>query len=369
VSFPRHELHRPPPSHRRSLDPEFLAGPSVERGCDASTLWAVMSRRDDFTQATKDVLAKRVGYRCSLPECRAHTSGPGDSDKASNLGEAAHIRGARRGAARYDSNQNPAERKSLHNGLWACAGCAKHIDDAKSTYTVEKLEEYKREAERRAKDELGRKIPIAGENDALAETIADRVFGKLEASRQDSQRRRLNDLELFDRQVRHALAEHAGSLESGGVTPEELLSEPEFQKIADNYAVEAQREALLERARMLAHALVGTLCSQNLAISQKSRVERTIRELDPPDVLLLYRLNSVRIEERLPNDSFDREGMKRMEMLDEHPSSRDVLRAAGCVDWENNGGIGGGAIYARVTSIGSNVLEVLHGYVKETSNQ
>ena len=32
--------------------------------------------RDDFSPSIKDILAKRVGYRCSNPKCQVLTSGP-----------------------------------------------------------------------------------------------------------------------------------------------------------------------------------------------------------------------------------------------------------------------------------------------------
>ena len=47
---------------------------------------------DDFSDATKRVLASRVGTLCSNPFCRALTSGPQDDPKkAVNIGVAAHI--------------------------------------------------------------------------------------------------------------------------------------------------------------------------------------------------------------------------------------------------------------------------------------
>lgn len=114
---------------------------------------------------------------------------------------------------------------------------------------------------------------------------------------------------------------------------------------------------------MLAYALAGTLCSENLTIAQKSRVERVVRELDPAEVFLLYKMSLVQIE-RQDNDSFDREGMARMDMLEQQPISRDILRASGCVHWENNGGFDGGVNYAHVTTIGQAVLEILSGYTR-----
>src|SRR5690554_3814405 len=140
-------------------------------------------KRDDFSTATKDILAKRVGYRCSLPDCRAQTSGPADSETASNLGVAAHIRAARPGGARYDPNQTTTDRKSFYNGIWVCNPHGKHIDDAKSTYTVEKLTEYKREAELRAKNELGRPLPVAGEYESLIERYSNSLVKKLQSNR------------------------------------------------------------------------------------------------------------------------------------------------------------------------------------------
>ncbi len=47
--------------------------------------------RDDFPLPVKDALAKRVGYRCSNPQCRQSTSGPQDDPtKFVNTGVAAH---------------------------------------------------------------------------------------------------------------------------------------------------------------------------------------------------------------------------------------------------------------------------------------
>ena len=48
--------------------------------------------RDDFTQNTKELLARRVGFRCSNPDRRKPTSGPQDDPRGSvNIGVASHI--------------------------------------------------------------------------------------------------------------------------------------------------------------------------------------------------------------------------------------------------------------------------------------
>ncbi len=75
--------------------------------------------RDDFAQRTKDILAKRAGFLCSNPSCRALTSGPsnGTDEGTVNLGVAAHIKAAAPGGPRYDPRQTPEQRSSLTNGL------------------------------------------------------------------------------------------------------------------------------------------------------------------------------------------------------------------------------------------------------------
>ena len=68
--------------------------------------------RDDFTLQTKDLLAKRVGYRCSNPGCRQATSGPrSDPEKSINVGFAAHISAAASGGPRYDEALSPEQRR------------------------------------------------------------------------------------------------------------------------------------------------------------------------------------------------------------------------------------------------------------------
>src|SRR3546814_1609190 len=47
--------------------------------------------RDDFSQATKNRLAKQARYHCSNPSCRKLTSAPtSDGSKEVNIGVAAH---------------------------------------------------------------------------------------------------------------------------------------------------------------------------------------------------------------------------------------------------------------------------------------
>ncbi|MDO8142925.1 MAG: hypothetical protein Q6358_15615 [Candidatus Brocadiales bacterium] len=111
--------------------------------------------RDDFPVTIKDVLAKRVGFRCSNSDCRQPTSGPQtDPSKAVNVGVAAHITAASPQGPRYDPVLTPEERSSINNGIWLCQICAKLVDNDSSRYRAETLKAWKREAEEAAIKEL-----------------------------------------------------------------------------------------------------------------------------------------------------------------------------------------------------------------------
>jgi hypothetical protein len=104
--------------------------------------------RDDFNSQIKDTLSKRVGLRCSNPNCRALTSGPNSSeDKATNIGVAAHITAASINGPRYDASMTPSERSSIKNGIWLCQSCAKLIDSDTLRYAVDLLHKWKNKAE------------------------------------------------------------------------------------------------------------------------------------------------------------------------------------------------------------------------------
>ena len=103
--------------------------------------------RDDFTQQTKDYLAKRVAFKCSNPYCRRITCGPSGNIKVSTIGQAAHITAASPGGPRYDSSLTKEQRVSLENGIWLCNDCAKLIDSNPTKYTVSLLKRWKKQAE------------------------------------------------------------------------------------------------------------------------------------------------------------------------------------------------------------------------------
>ena len=118
--------------------------------------------RDDFPAGVKEELAKRVGYLCSNPGCRQPTSGPQSTPSGTvNIGVAAHITTASPGGPRYDSSLSSEQRASAENGIWLCQTCAKLIDSDQSRYTVEKLAEWKSDAEAAAARALEhRRAPV-----------------------------------------------------------------------------------------------------------------------------------------------------------------------------------------------------------------
>lgn len=111
------------------------------------------SERREFNRDVKERLAVRVCYKCS--RCRCPTAGPSaDESGRVMIGVAAHICAASRGGPRFDPAQSEEERRSIRNGIWLCASCAKLIDDDVTRFSVSELHRIKIDAERRAAKEL-----------------------------------------------------------------------------------------------------------------------------------------------------------------------------------------------------------------------
>jgi len=107
-----------------------------------------LTMRDDFSTATKELLAKRVNYHCSNPKCRCSTSGPhAHPAKTVNVGVAAHLTAASPGGPRFDPSLSAEQRKSVENGIWLCQKCAKLVDNDSERYSLKVLQDWKRIAE------------------------------------------------------------------------------------------------------------------------------------------------------------------------------------------------------------------------------
>lgn len=111
--------------------------------------------REDFTETVKKRVGRRVGWRCSKPDCGKLTCGPGESEGvALYRGEVAHITAASPNGPRYDPNMSKKERTSDNNAIFLCTECADIIDQDKEYFTVEMLHQWKKDAEARAKQEF-----------------------------------------------------------------------------------------------------------------------------------------------------------------------------------------------------------------------
>ncbi len=106
---------------------------------------------DKFSQKVKDLVAGRVGYRCSNPDCRRHTIGPNlDPERITKTGEACHIRAMSPNGKRFDINQSSSERSSANNAIWLCTECHAKIDRDEKYYTVERLLKWRSDHEAEA---------------------------------------------------------------------------------------------------------------------------------------------------------------------------------------------------------------------------
>ncbi len=107
--------------------------------------------RHEFKEATKEVLAKRVGYNCSNPSCKSATVGPGGtSDSFVKIGIAAHITAAAPKGPRFDPNLSKADRISIENGIWLCSNCSILIDRDPISYPTSLLLKWKSDSEKEA---------------------------------------------------------------------------------------------------------------------------------------------------------------------------------------------------------------------------
>lgn len=107
-----------------------------------------MADRNEFTHSIKVILARRANDECSSPHCKNRTSGPHTNQNDSiNMGEAAHIRGAHPGSARYDAEMTPEERGAISNAIWLCRQCAGMVDKDPNRYPVNTLYQWRTDHE------------------------------------------------------------------------------------------------------------------------------------------------------------------------------------------------------------------------------
>ncbi|MGB3519025.1 MAG: hypothetical protein WBA43_21400 [Elainellaceae cyanobacterium] len=77
------------------------------------------------------------------------------------------------GGPRYDASLSSQQRKSPENGIWLCQNCAKLVDNDPSSYTLERLNHWKRTAEREAIHEIEGRTLSSIPSDTLASKRLD----------------------------------------------------------------------------------------------------------------------------------------------------------------------------------------------------
>lgn len=111
----------------------------------------------DFNARTIDVLSRRAALRCSNPDCNKLTTGPNSVDtKATNIGEAAHIYGARPNAARYRPEMSDKERAAITNAMWLCSDCHGLVDKDPPRFSADLLLLWKEKHEAAVMNEIGK---------------------------------------------------------------------------------------------------------------------------------------------------------------------------------------------------------------------
>lgn len=135
--------------------------------------------RDNFTSSTKDVLAKRVGFHCSNPNCRSLTCGPRtEENKFVSIGVAAHISAASPNGPRSNKHLTSDQRSSIKNGIWLCQNCAKLIDNDPLKYSEDILKSWKRNAEHFASNKIAKRTAEIIHDPQLLEQLS--TFARVE---------------------------------------------------------------------------------------------------------------------------------------------------------------------------------------------
>ncbi|RYB04335.1 hypothetical protein [Lichenibacterium ramalinae] len=103
------------------------------------------SKDTEFTLKTRNTLAERAGFECSVPGCGKRTIGPGaDADETSSIGRACHIYSAGVHGPRGRGGLTEEQLSDLENGFWACADHGDIIDNNKGKeYPVGLLKYWK----------------------------------------------------------------------------------------------------------------------------------------------------------------------------------------------------------------------------------
>jgi len=112
---------------------------------------------------TKLLLAFRSGNKCAFPDCPQTLTEESPSGSSPTLiGEAAHVKGEKPDAPRYDSMQTEEERNSYENLIYLCPTHHTLIDKQEIDFSVEILCNMKISHEKHARESLNRGFANVG---------------------------------------------------------------------------------------------------------------------------------------------------------------------------------------------------------------
>jgi hypothetical protein len=95
------------------------------------------------TYPTKVLLAFRSGGICAYPKCGKNLSYQAKLGDDTYVAEAAHIRGEKPNAARYDASMTDEERDSVHNLIFLCTDHHTIIDKVEADWSTATLQTLK----------------------------------------------------------------------------------------------------------------------------------------------------------------------------------------------------------------------------------
>lgn len=103
---------------------------------------------------TKLILAFRSGGICAYPQCNKHLTYEATTGTDTYIGEAAHIRGEKPAAARYDPSMTDIERDSVSNLLYMCADHHTIIDNVPQDWPTAVLLKLKSDHESKVRESI-----------------------------------------------------------------------------------------------------------------------------------------------------------------------------------------------------------------------
>lgn len=119
------------------------------------------------TYPTKLILAFRSGGVCAFPCCAKHLTYDAKDGNDTYVAEAAHIRGEKKGAARYDASMTDEERDNVRNLIYLCTDHHTIIDKVEADWPSPTLQELKDTHEKQVRQ-------------AMEEAFADVTFPELQ---------------------------------------------------------------------------------------------------------------------------------------------------------------------------------------------